>query len=297
MSKLILTPGKTIKRKQSSIDLQQLKIFLDKKVEEYNLPSFIKNDPVCIPHLFSKKQDIEIAGFFASIFAWGNRTTIINKSKLLMQLMDNAPHQFCVSHASSDLKKLLKFKHRTFNDTDLLYFIEFLKHHYSKNRSLESAFFNDQSLVGDQKVSPKGGPARLSHSGGDLEGATVETSLTSFYHYFFSLQDVPLRTKKHIASPEKNSSCKRLNMFLRWMIRNDTKGVDFGIWKKISPAQLICPVDVHVARVARHFNLLQRPAVDWQAALQLTSCLRRLDENDPVKYDFALFGLGVMEKF
>jgi uncharacterized protein (TIGR02757 family) len=190
--------------------------------------------------------------------------------------MDNSPHNFCINHKPSDLKKLLSFKHRTFNDTDLLYFIEFFKHHYSRNKSLETAFFNNNTLNRPN---------------------VVEEALIYFYHYFFSLQDVPARTKKHIASPEKNSGCKRLNMFLRWMVRNDNKGVDFGLWKKISPAQLICPVDVHVARVARHFKLLQHNAANWQAALQLTSVLRMLDESDPVKYDFALFGLGVMERF
>ena len=215
MNKLILNAGKNINVNQAADELQRLKIFLDKKVNEYNRPSFIKDDPICIPHLFSKKQDIEIAGFFAAVFAWGNRKTIINKSKELMQLMDNSPYQFCANHASPDLKKLLRFKHRTFNDTDLLYFVEFLKHHYSKNNSLESAFFNNKTATHSHNI--------------------VETALTYFYHYFFSLQDIPFRTKKHIASPEKNSSCKRLNMFLRWMIRNDSKGVDFGIWKKISP--------------------------------------------------------------
>jgi len=265
--------------------ISDLKNFLDKKVEEYNQPSFIENDPICIPHLFSKKQDIEIAGFFAAIFAWGNRTTIINKSKELMALMDNAPYEFCLNHNSSDLKRLLKFKHRTFNTTDLLYFIEFFKHHYAKNKSLESAFFNNLILRERSKVSPPAG-------GGDLEGA-----LNSFHHYFFSLPDIPVRTKKHIASPEKNATCKRLNMFLRWMVRKDDKGVDFGLWNKISPAQLICPVDVHVARVARHFKLLDCKVLNWQAALQLTGNLRMLDAADPVKYDFALFGLGVLKQF
>jgi uncharacterized protein (TIGR02757 family) len=257
--------------------VNRLKQFLDKKVEEYNNPAFIKHDPICIPHLFIKKQDIEIAGFFAAVFAWGNRTTIINKSKELMFLMDNAPHQFCINHASTDLKRLLKFKHRTFNTTDLLYFIGFLKQHYSGNNSLESAFFNKHSII--------------------QPGNTVENSLNYFYQYFFSLDDIPVRTKKHIASPAKNASCKRLNMFLRWMVRNDNHGVDFGLWKKISPSQLICPVDVHVARVARHFKLLDRTAVDWQAALQVTDYLRTLDAADPVKYDFALFNLGVDGKF
>ena len=254
-----------------------LKNFLDRKVKQYNRPDFIKDDPVCIPHSFSKKQDIEIAGFFAAIFAWGNRTTIISKSKQLMMLMDDSPYQFCKDHNSSDLKKLLAFKHRTFNTTDVLYFIAFLKFHYSGNSSLESAFFTKQT--------------------GKHDDNPVEQSLNSFYNYFFSLNDAPLRTHKHIACPQKNSTCKRLNMFLRWMIRSDDKGVDFGIWKKCSPGWLICPVDVHVARVARGLNLLQRNITDWKAAMELTYALRTLDKNDPVKYDFALFALGVVEKF
>ncbi len=265
-------------------DKASLKIFLDKKVEEYNQPSFIKNDPICIPHLFTKKQDIEIAGFFAAIFAWGNRTTIINKSKELLQRMDNAPYEFCLNHDSMGLKRLMGFKHRTFNTTDLLYFIAFLKNHYSKNKSLESAFFNENTIP--KKIS------QVSPVGGDLEGA-----LNHFYNYFFSLENSPARTVKHIASPQKKSTCKRLNMFLRWMVRKDDNGVDFGIWNKISTSKLICPIDVHVARVARHFNLLNRNATDWQAALELTANLRAFDESDPVKYDFALFGLGVMKKF
>ncbi|MDE3236158.1 MAG: TIGR02757 family protein [Bacteroidota bacterium] len=252
-----------------------LKEFLDKKVVQYNREDFIKDDPVSIPHLFTKKQDIEIAGFFASIFAWGNRTIIINKSKELMQLMDMAPHQFITQHAETDLKRMLLFKHRTFNTTDLLYFISFLKQHYSASDSLESAFT----------------------TGFSKKEETIEASLIGFHRYFFSLEEVPLRTKKHIATPEKKSNCKRLNMFLRWMVRKDTCGVDFGIWKKISPAQLVCPVDVHVARVAGRLNLLSRKQIDWLAALELTDYLRTLNPEDPVKYDFALFGLGVMEKY
>ena len=194
-----------------------------------------------------------------------------------MQLMDNAPHQFILEHEISDLKKLMGFKHRTFNTTDLLYFIEFFKHHYSNNKSLESAFFNAETI--------------------NQPGHVIGNAFNYFYNYFFSLEDSPSRTVKHIASPQKKSTCKRLNMFLRWMVRKDKNGVDFGIWKKASPAQLICPIDVHVARVARHFKLLNRKATDWQAALELTANLRSLDKTDPVKYDFALFGLGVMEKF
>lgn len=253
------------------MDKKALKKFLDTKVDQYNQPSFIKDDPICIPHNFSKNPDIEIAGFFAAIFSWGNRTTIIQKSKELMQLMDMQPHQFCLNHDETGLKRLVPFKHRTFNATDLLYFVEFLKQHYTKHDSLEIAFTR--------------------------HGTSVEEMLSGFHHYFFSLEGVPARTKKHISSPEKNSTCKRLNMFLRWMVRKDNKGVDFGIWKNISQAQLICPVDLHVARVARQFKLVTRKQTDWQAALELTANLRAFDNNDPVKYDFALFALGVTEKF
>jgi uncharacterized protein (TIGR02757 family) len=242
---------------------ESLKSFLDDKIEKYNQSAFIKDDPISVPHLFAKKQDIEIAGFFAAIFSWGTRATIINKSKELMKLMDNAPYEFCKNHDSKDLKKLLRFRHRTFNATDLLYIIDFFKHHYSKHKSLESAF--------------------------TIHGNSIEEMLTCFHHYFFSLE--------HVATPERKSSCKRLNMFLRWMVRQDNKGVDFGIWKNISPAQLICPIDVHVARVSRKLGLLQRKQTDWMAAIELTDALRKLDQHDPVKYDFALFGLGVMEKF
>jgi len=253
---------------------QSLKEQLEEKVHLYNQQHFIKDDPISIPHLFSKKQDIEIAGFFAAIFSWGNRTTIINKSRELLQLMDNSPHDFCLQHNSKALKRLESFKHRTFNATDLLYFVEFLKFHYSRYDSLEIAFIK----------------------GMHKKDETIENGLKGFYAYFFSLPDVPQRTKKHIASPEKNSSCKRLNMFLRWMVRKDNKGVDFGIWNNISPSQLICPIDVHVARISKRFNLLSRNQTDWNAALELTAYLRTLDKNDPVKYDFALFGIGVTEK-
>lgn len=258
--------------------MKNLKSFLDDKVSQFDNPDFIQEDPVSIPHLFTKNQDIEIAGFVAAIFAWGIRKTIINKCKLLLQLMDNAPYDFCLNHTENDLKKMEGFCHRTFNDTDLLYFISFFKFHYSKNKSLETAFFNHKTIE-------------------PFNNSVVEKSLNYFYQYFFSLEDIPERTRKHIASPAKNSSCKRLNMFLRWMVRNDEKGVDFGIWKKISPSQLICPVDVHVARVSRHFGLLQRKPVDWLAAIELTEELKKFDPEDPVKYDFALFGLGVLEKY
>ena len=249
--------------------------FLNKKVDEYNQPSFIKADPISVPHLFSKKADIEIAGFFAALFAWGNRTTIIAKSTELMVLMEMSPADFIKNAGKKEIKALLHFKHRTFNTTDLLYFIEFLKFHYSTHSSLEPAFIK----------------------GLGKKDSTVEKGLDNFHHYFFSLQDAPARTRKHIAAPSKGSTCKRLNMFLRWMVRNDKKGVDFGLWKNISPSQLVCPIDLHVARVARRLNLLTRKQTDWLTAIQLTEYLRILDPSDPVKYDFALFGLGVMEKF
>lgn len=254
---------------------RHFKTFLESKVDFYNQPSFIAEDPVCIPHLFSQKADIEIAGLFAAVFAWGNRTTIIAKSRDLLQRMDNAPHQFVLQHQDKDLKRLIGFKHRTFNDTDLLYFVNFLHHHYTKYPSLEPAFLRGMAV----------------------ENETIEEGLNGFYDYFFSLEDAPARTRKHIAAPKKNSGCKRLSMYLRWMVRKDDKGVDFGLWKKIKPRQLICPIDVHVARVARRFQLLDRPGADWKAAASLTAYLRTLDPEDPVKYDFALFGLGVIEKY
>ena len=251
--------------------LSELKTFLDKKVDEYNHLSFIKNDPISIPHLFVKKQDIEIAGFFAAIFSWGNRTTIINKSTELLNLMDKQPYEFCINHSPTDLKKLRSFKHRTFNTDDLYYFIDFFRRHFKEHDSLETAFF------------PK-------------TGMTTEEGLNHFKEYFFA-SDHLKRTEKHISSPVQKSTCKRVNMFLRWMIRNDKKGVDFGLWKNIKPSALICPIDVHVGRVARQFGLLQRKQNDWLAAVELTAALRNLDKNDPVKYDFALFSLGVTKKY
>lgn len=261
----------------SKIKTDSVKKFLDRKAAEFNQPTFINNDPVCIPHQFQKKQDIEIAGFFAAIFAWGIRKTIIKKASHLMALMDDAPHDFICHHQESDLKRMLGFCHRTFNGTDLLYFISFFKHHYARHDSLEAAFQPPDLLR--QHTEP------------------MESRLNYFYQYFFSLEDVPPRTLKHIASPQKKSACKRINMFLRWMVRSDNQGVDFGIWTTIKPSELICPVDLHVARVAKRFGLLERNQVDWQAAVELTENLRKLDNADPVQYDYALFGLGILEKF
>ena len=268
----------------------EIRDFLEQKVREYNHPSFIAADPISVPHGFNRKQDIEIAGFFTAIFSWGNRTTIIRKSNELMQAMNHAPYDFIVNHRQKDLKRLLDFKHRTFNATDLSYFLAFLQSHYRHADSLETAFLPLTS----RSVS-KNQPAGLNNE--TQEPESVKMALSAFYNRFFSLAEVPYRTRKHISSPEKNSTCKRLNMYLRWMVRADKKGVDFGIWKHISPAHLICPVDLHVARVARRFGLISRKQTDWQTAIELTRVLRTMDPTDPVKYDFALFGLGVIEKY
>ena len=255
-------------------DIRELKGLLDEKVALYNRPAFINNDPVCIPHLFSKKQDIEIAGLFAAVLAWGNRTSIINSCKKIVGYMDNMPHEFIVNHAETDLKRFLHFAHRTFNTTDLLYFIHFLHYHYTTHSTLEDAF-----------------------TGGKMyKDADVRGALVYFNHYFFSIEH-PDRTQKHIATPERNSACKRLNMYLRWMIRKDKCGVDFGIWNKIRPDQLVCPLDVHVARVAHRLGLIDSEKADWKNAVSLTLLLKDLNPDDPAIYDYALFGLGVAEKF
>ncbi|HRN79396.1 MAG TPA: TIGR02757 family protein [Ferruginibacter sp.] len=255
--------------------IKSLEAFLNKKVDEYHQPFFIQDDPICVPHRFSTPQDIEIAGFFAAIFAWGNRKTIIQKTNEVMRLMDDAPHDFCVHHHEQDLKPFVTFVHRTFNATDLLYFIAFFRQHYQQHQTLETAF--------TQGLQP--------------QHENVEQALNQFYHTFFSLDDAPHRTHKHIAAPFKHAACKRLNMFLRWMVRPADRGVDFGIWKNIQTHQLVIPLDVHVARVARHFQLIQRNANDWNTAVELTRVLKQLDPRDPVKYDYALFALGVLEKF
>jgi uncharacterized protein (TIGR02757 family) len=254
---------------------QGIKDFLDEKVGLYNRPNFIELDPISIPHRFTKKQDIEIAGFFAAILAWGQRKTILNKCNELLACMDNSPHDFMVNHTDGDLKAVLGFKHRTFNEVDALYFIHFLSWFYRHQDSLEKAFLIGQTGAID----------------------SMESMLIQFQRFFFRLEDAPGRTKKHISSPATRSACKRINMYLRWMVRQDQQGVDFGIWKQISPAQLICPCDLHVDRVGRKLGLITRKQTDWYTAVELTQVLRSFDPLDPVKYDFALFGLGVEEKF
>lgn len=252
----------------------QLKKLLDEKARLYNQPAFIPADPISVPHRFSKKQDIEIAALFAAVLAWGNRTTIINNCMQLMQWMDHAPHQFVLAHQPSDLKPMLRFVHRTFNATDLLYFLDVLQRHYRQAESLEDAF-----VPGLAYNEPH-----------------VGCALIQFHRYFF-LGEHPERTRKHIATPERGSACKRLNMLLRWMVRRDHQGVDFGIWHKIDPAQLVCPLDVHVARVAERLELIPDGKANWNNALALTQQLKMLRPEDPAVYDFALFGLGVAERF
>ncbi|MET3113289.1 uncharacterized protein (TIGR02757 family) [Pedobacter sp. CG_S7] len=288
------------------MEFLELKDFLDLKVAQYNRPVFIENDPVCIPHRFKIKQDIEIAAFFAAILAWGQRKTIINKCTELFERMDNAPYQFMLQHTDDDLKSLLGFKHRTFNDTDLLYFVAFFKAHYQNSNSLETAFipkhlssspFREEYL--SAPVAENFTYASSACFANELSKPNfeIEQTLNHFRSYFFSLEDFPRRTIKHVSSPLQKSTCKRLNMFLRWMVRKDDCGVDFGLWTTLKPKDLICPCDVHVDRVARRLNLISRKQTDWQTAVELTKELRLFDAVDPVKYDFALFGLGVEEKF
>lgn len=252
----------------------KLKEYLDRKVDYYNRTSFIDKDPISIPHRFSKREDIEIAGFFAAIFAWGQRKTIINKTNDLLARMDDAPFDFIMNHSAADLKKIAGFVHRTFNDDDALYFIQFFKEHYSRYKSLETAF----TIF----LSP--------------EDETVEHALIGFRGYFFSWDHLK-RTEKHIATPKKQSACKRINMFLRWMVRADEQGVDFGLWKNIKPSQLLCPLDVHVLRVAQRLGMIDTDKSDFKTLIKLNEQLKNFDPLDPVKYDFALFGVGVEEKF
>jgi uncharacterized protein (TIGR02757 family) len=255
-------------------DLLLLKEFLDEKYFLYNHKKFIETDPICIPHQFTKKQDIEIAAFLAATIAWGNRQSIIKNATKLMQLMDFEPHSFVTNATAKDVKVFSKFVHRTFNGDDCMFFIRSLKNIYKNNTSLEVLF----------------------SKGIKSNDETIKNGIISFREEFFVIQH-PLRTQKHVSNPLKNSSSKRLCMFLRWMIRTDKTGVDFGIWKNIKPAQLCLPLDVHTGNVSRKLGLLKRTQNDWQAVEEITALLRQLDNKDPVKYDFALFGLGVFEKF
>lgn len=250
----------------------ELKEFLDAKVQEYNHPRFIESDPIQIPHRFSKKEDIEISGFLTATIAWGNRKSIINNANRMMDLLDHSPYEFIVNHQEDDLEKLKSFVHRTFNGDDLAQFIKSLKHIYSEHDGLENVF---------SKYAQKD---------------SLQNAIHEFKHLFFEIPHLE-RTTKHVSDPFKNSAAKRINMYLRWMVRHDQNGVDFGIWKSLSPSQLSCPLDVHSGNVARKLKLLKRKQNDGKALMELDKALRKLDANDPVKYDFALFGLGVFEGF
>jgi uncharacterized protein (TIGR02757 family) len=250
----------------------ELKEFLDEKVLLYNHPRFIESDPIQIPHLYTLKEDIEIAGFLTATISWGNRKMIINNSQKLMTKLGNSPYDFVMNHNSNDLENLNDFVHRTFNGTDCIFFIKALKNIYQNHNGLECVFSKD------------------------IQTSTLQQNISNFKSVFFEIEH-NYRTQKHVSDPMSNSAAKRINMFLRWMVRNDNAGVDLGIWNSISPAQLSCPLDVHSGNVARKLGLLTRKQNDAKALFELDSNLQNLDKNDPVKYDFALFGLGVFEGF
>ena len=251
---------------------QELKEFLDTKVSQYNHPRFIESDPIQIPHLFSKKEDIEIAGFLTATISWGNRKSIITNANKMMFMLDHSPYDFVKNHESSDLENLRSFVHRTFNDEDFIHFIKSLNHIYKHHDGLEALFSKH------------------------AEASSTQNAIHQFKKHFFEIEHLR-RTQKHVSDPLKNSAAKRINMFLRWMVRDDNNGVDFGIWKTLSPKQLSCPLDVHSGNVARSLGLLNRKQNDAKALNELDIALRKLDPADPVKYDFALFGLGVFEDF
>ncbi len=250
----------------------ELKDFLDEKVVQYNHPSFLENDPIQIPHTFSLKEDIEISGFLTATIAWGNRKSIIANAQRMMQLLNSTPYDFVLNHTKADLERLEPFVHRTFNGIDFQYFIQSLKNIYQNHDGIEAIF--------------------AKYQGKD----SLQTAISKFKEVFFELPHAT-RSKKHVSDPLKGSAAKRINMFLRWMVRDSSTGVDFGIWKNLKPSQLSCPLDVHSGNVARKLGLLKRKQNDAKALTELDRNLRKLDPEDPVKYDFALFGLGVFEKF
>ena len=256
----------------STSKLLKLKPFLDEKVQLYNQFKFIATDPISIPHQFHKKEDIEITGFLIATIAWGNRKSILNNGERLLKILQFEPYDFILNHTSTDLESCKGFVHRTFNEHDLRYFLTALKHLYTHHNGLESVFEKHLQLD------------------------NLQPAISEFKKTFFSLEHLP-RTEKHISDPFKNSAAKRINMFLRWMIRKDPGSVDFGIWKNIPPSALSCPLDVHSGRIARELGLLKRTQNDAKAVLELDKSLRILDSKDPVKYDFALFGLGAFESF
>lgn len=246
---------------------EELYKLLEEKVQEYNSPKFIEADPISIPHQFDRKEDIEIAGFLVAIIAWGQRKTILNNGEKLLQMMEYSPYDFIVNHSKKDLKAAKTFVHRTFNGIDLCFFLSQLQRIYKEQGGLEAAFCNSKTL-------------------------SVKEKIAHFKEQFFQAPH-ELRTTKHLADPNKGSTAKRLNMFLRWMVRNDNVGVDFGIWKGIDTKDLMLPLDVHTGNVGRQLGLLTRKQNDWRAVEEITKNLRKFDPIDPVKYDFALFGMGV----
>lgn len=257
----------------NKLNVTELFEFLEIKYKKYNQISFIETDPISIPHQFSKKEDIEIAGFLTSIIAWGQRTTIINNANRLMNLMEGSPYEFIINANEKDFLKFENFVHRTFNGIDCVYFLKSLQNIYQNHEGLDSVFSNLYS-----------------------KNQSIKETISQFNKVFFKLPHNS-RTEKHLANPNNGSAAKRLNMFLRWMIRKDKAGVDFGIWNQIPASALYCPLDIHSGNVARALGLLNRNQNDWNAVEELTGNLKIFDSNDPVKYDFALFGLGVFEKF
>lgn len=254
------------------MEFAELKEFLDEKTEKYNRPAFIESDPVQVPRQFSRKENIEIAAFFTATISWGNRPAIIKNALRLMEWMDNSPYDFIMKSPANGFNVLNPFVHRTFNGGDCIYFARSLKNIYSNHGGLQQVF----------------------ETGFQQEGS-VKSALEYFHSVFFEL--VGERTRKHVANVQRGASAKRLNMFLRWMVRNDHRGVDFGLWEGIPQSALMLPLDVHTGNVARKLGLLNRKQNDWKAVEEVTATLRKFDPADPVKYDFALFGLGIFEKF
>ncbi len=252
--------------------IHDLKGFLDEKVAEYNTPKFIETDPISIPHKFTLKEDVEISSFLVSTIAWGNRKMIIKNANRMMDLLGNSPYDFIMEHKQTDLERLEGFVHRTFNSVDLKFFIKSVQNLYANHAGLETVFTKHQAED------------------------SMQPAITEFKKIFFSI-DYPERTAKHVSNPASGSAAKRLNMMLRWLCRKDNCGVDFGLWKDILPTKLSCPLDVHSGNVARKLGLLTRKQNDSKALQELDSNLRKLDPNDPSKYDFALFGLGIFEGF
>ncbi len=263
----------SLKESYNGIPADDLKLFLEEKYIQYNNPSFIECDPISIPHSFTDRPDIEISGFLIAAIAWGRRDLILRSGRLMLELMENCPYEFVMSASEDEIYRLSGFVHRTFNGIDCTYFIKGLRQIYSEHNSMEDILLQGIKM-----------------------GGTLKEGLSLLRSVFFSIPH-PARTEKHFADVKGGSAGKRLNMFLRWMVRNDKNGVDFGLWDKIDPSILYIPLDLHSGNTARRLGLLTRKMNDWKAVEELTHVLQKFDPVDPVKYDFALFGLGVNEKF